>query len=377
VAVYVVLMSMWVIHNLGLSRWIQMVLTSGRMLKAKPFVKHFKNFLSALSAKSLKLNNVTQKLYLKHRLRNMLYSPTCSSWRTPSVCNYRYAEYFSSFRRILTNWTVWLFTQSTWTVCLVQSHGLLQFSVVLHHRQLIPVNAVSAGCCHKSDYADWSTRTHLTCSVRTTLAACSLPCGLQAGNTYVQHTAWLRVVILVRCFPVGAWRQLSSLLIWYHQHHSTETAVLKVYNDLLMVAESGLVSAMCLLDLTAVFDTVDHDLLLCLERHFGLQGVTLLWFRSYLSGRSYCIWFAGATSRTVHVICSVPQGSVLGPRLFIMYSADLADKAVEHNVNFYSYANDTQLYVHCRPEEIAATILLNWNAASQTWTIGCLRTGSS
>ena len=80
-------------------------------------------------------------------------------------------------------------------------------------------------------------------------------------------------------------------------------------------ADSGLVSALCLLDLTAAFDTVDHDLLLLrLERQFGLRDVTLLWFRSYLSGRSYRVWFAGAASRTVHVICSVPQGSVLGPR---------------------------------------------------------------
>jgi len=69
----------------------------------------------------------------------------------------------------------------------------------------------------------------------------------------------------------------------YRQHHSTETAVLKVYNDLLMAAESGLVSALCLLDLTAAFDTVVHDLLLLrLERQFSL-----LWFRSCLSGRSY------------------------------------------------------------------------------------------
>jgi len=121
----------------------------------------------------------------------------------------------------------------------------------------------------------------------------------------------------------------------YRQHHSTETAVLKVYNDLLMAADSGLVSALCLLDLTAAFDTVDHDLLfLRLERQFGLRGVTVLWFRSYLSGRSYRVWFAGATSRTVHIICLVPQVSILGPRLFIMYSVDLADKAVEHDINF-------------------------------------------
>jgi len=142
----------------------------------------------------------------------------------------------------------------------------------------------------------------------------------------------------------------------YRQHHNTETEVLKVYNDLLVAADSGLVSTVCLLDLTAAFDTVEHDLLILrLERQFGLHSVTLLWFRSYLCGRSYHVSFAGAASRTVFVACSVPQGSVLGLRLFIMYSADLADKAEEHDVNFHGCADNTQLYVHCRPEEIAAT----------------------
>ena len=62
----------------------------------------------------------------------------------------------------------------------------------------------------------------------------------------------------------------------------------KVYNDLLLAADEGQVSALCLLDLTAAFDTVDHELLLLrLERQFGLRGTVLQWFRSYLSGRSF------------------------------------------------------------------------------------------
>jgi len=74
----------------------------------------------------------------------------------------------------------------------------------------------------------------------------------------------------------------------YRQFHSTESAVLKVYNDLLLTADSGLVSALCLLDLTAAFNTVDHDLLLLrLERQFGFCGAVLQWFRSNLSDRSF------------------------------------------------------------------------------------------
>jgi len=95
----------------------------------------------------------------------------------------------------------------------------------------------------------------------------------------------------------------------YRQRHSIETVVLKVY----MAGDSGLVSALCLLDLTAAFDTVHHDLLLLrLERQFGLCGVTLLWFRSYLSGRSYRVWFAGRCLEDR--VCRLLGSSGLSPR---------------------------------------------------------------
>ena len=114
----------------------------------------------------------------------------------------------------------------------------------------------------------------------------------------------------------------------YRLHHSTETAVTKVFDELLQAADEGDVSALCLLDLTAVFDTVDHDLMLLkLERQFGLRGIVLKpWFQSYLCDRIFQVVHNGSTSYTVHVTCSVPQGSVLGPRLFIMYTADLEDE---------------------------------------------------
>jgi len=74
----------------------------------------------------------------------------------------------------------------------------------------------------------------------------------------------------------------------YGQFHSTETAITKVFNDLLLAADDGEVSALCLLDLTAAFDTVDHDVtLLKLERQFGLRGIVLKWFQCYLCDRTF------------------------------------------------------------------------------------------
>ena len=141
----------------------------------------------------------------------------------------------------------------------------------------------------------------------------------------------------------------------YRQFHSTESAVTKVYGDMLLAADTGQVTALCLLDLTAAFDTVDHELLmLSLERQFGIRGVALEWFRSYLVDRSFRVIYAGATSNVVYIVCSVPQGSVLGPRLFILYTADVADVIKQHDVNIHAFADDTQLYRHCALDNMTA-----------------------
>ena len=108
--------------------------------------------------------------------------------------------------------------------------------------------------------------------------------------------------------------------------------------------------------MTSAFDTIDHDLLMLqLQRQLGLHVAVLSWFRSYLSDRMFRVLYCGSTSPMVYIVCSVPQGSVLDPRLFILYTADLADVTEKHGVRLHAFVADTQLYLHCRRDDMAAT----------------------
>jgi len=102
------------------------------------------------------------------------------------------------------------------------------------------------------------------------------------------------------------------------------------------------VADVVLLDLSAAFDTVDHSVL-CrrLELTFGLCGPVLLWFQSYLQcGRSEYIRRGIHGSSSVQLVCGVPQGSVLGPVLFIMYTVDLVALVERHGLCPHLYADD-------------------------------------
>jgi len=89
-----------------------------------------------------------------------------------------------------------------------------------------------------------------------------------------------------------------------------------------------------------------------------MRSVALKWFSSYLPGRTFRVVYGGCirTSSTVYIPCSVPQGSVLGPRLFILYTADLEDHVAEHGVSFHAFADDTQLYVQCRRDDVMSAV---------------------
>jgi len=107
----------------------------------------------------------------------------------------------------------------------------------------------------------------------------------------------------------------------YRKHHSTEMAMLRVMSDTLTAADQRRVTLIGLLDLSAAFDCVDHALLLQRLQHtFGLSGTVLRWLTSFVTGRSQQVAYGGHLSTTQSVLFGVPQGSVLGPLLFVLYT---------------------------------------------------------
>jgi len=138
----------------------------------------------------------------------------------------------------------------------------------------------------------------------------------------------------------------------YRRCHSTETAMLKVPSDAYVAADAGHVTLLSLLDLSAAFVTVDHQILVeRLRRTYGLSARALDWISSYLSGRTQFVRYNGKTSQVMPVTSGVPQGSVLGPVIFILYAADVIKLVEDAGFSVHVYADDLQINGHAGPPQ--------------------------
>ena len=131
----------------------------------------------------------------------------------------------------------------------------------------------------------------------------------------------------------------------YRRNHSTETGLLRVYNDLLLSIDKGEEAVLVLLDFSAAFDTIDHNIFFKrLQRRYGINDSVLKWFKSYFINRSQVVVINGKES-DVHIPTEgVPQGSVIGPLSFILYTSPIEDIIRFHDMNGMIYADDTQIY---------------------------------
>ena len=140
----------------------------------------------------------------------------------------------------------------------------------------------------------------------------------------------------------------------YRPHHSCETLLVRMTNDIRTEVQAGNIVFVILLDLSAAFDTIDYDVLLKkLAKDFGICGPALDWFSSYLLDRSFCVKVDHSFSNYFCLLFGVPQGSLLGPILFILYIKYLQRIAAKYGLSVQFYADDSQLYISFYPSSEA------------------------
>src|SRR6218665_2253367 len=153
----------------------------------------------------------------------------------------------------------------------------------------------------------------------------------------------------------------------FRRLHSTETAVLKVYNDIILALDSGFITALLLLDFSSAFYCFYHSILLeVLELQFGITASALLWIANFITNRSHLVRLGTNSSKYVNILFGVPQGSILGLLLFILYTSNIASK---HGILIHLYADDTQLYIKLSAKDIvnAKSRLLACFSDIQAW----------
>src|SRR6218665_3193253 len=138
------------------------------------------------------------------------------------------------------------------------------------------------------------------------------------------------------------------------KRQSTETLLLRLLSDVYAAIDSSQLTLLALFDVSAAFDTVDHELVLKrLNVSFGLSGTLLLWLRSYLTERSLCVVHGSFRSSWVPAPFGLPQGSVLAPLLFIIYTSDLASLSLP-----LMLCSPNCMQMMFRPTSIVAPLML-------------------
>ena len=145
----------------------------------------------------------------------------------------------------------------------------------------------------------------------------------------------------------------------FRQGYSTDTALSYLTNKIQSGFDDGLLTGMILIDLQKAFDTIDHDILLKKLNCLGFSTSSIAWFKSYLENRYFVVKVDDSFSEKAPLVCGVPQGSILGPLIFLIYANDMAQAV---NCDLYLYADDSCLvYTGRDPKEIENKLNSNFN----------------
>ena len=135
----------------------------------------------------------------------------------------------------------------------------------------------------------------------------------------------------------------------YRKLHSTESASLKIHNDIMLQIDKGNCVLSVFLDLSAAFDTISHSVLINRLCSIGVHGTALSWFKSYMTSRKQAVYINNSSSSYCNVDYGVPQGSTLGPILFLVYMRPLGEVIKQHSITYHMFADDTQLHIRFKP----------------------------
>ena len=141
----------------------------------------------------------------------------------------------------------------------------------------------------------------------------------------------------------------------FRKHHSTDLALAQLYDKVLEAMANKKHVIGIFMDLSKAFDTLNHDILLKKLEVYGIRGVTLSWFSDYLSNRQQYVDVNGMSSNLLSINCGVPQGSILGPLLFLLYINDIINSTPF--LSFILFADDTNIVCsHDRLDTLVRTL---------------------